>query len=96
MAEAATEVELERSWTEESPYKEEMELLRKNEGMRLDGIMIRQARKAGEAVDWAELLNSEKRLDGTLMRQTNEDGPRFLQSKRAQCVDVPRGEAGGR
>ena len=55
-AEAATAVQLERSWTEESPYNEEMELLRKNEGMRLDGIMIRQARKAGEAVDWAELL----------------------------------------
>ena len=57
LAEAATAVQLERSWTEESPYNEEMELLRESEGMRLD---IRQARKAGEAVDWAELLNSEK------------------------------------
>ena len=44
----------------ESPLKEELELLRKRNGMRLEGTMIRQAMEAGKAGDWSELLKSDK------------------------------------
>ena len=36
IAEAATAVQLEKSWLGESPYKEELELLRDSDGLRLD------------------------------------------------------------
>ena len=34
--EAATAEQLERSWPQESPFKEELELLREGDGKRLD------------------------------------------------------------
>ena len=58
-----------RSWPGESPYQEELELLRENEGMRLDGTMIRQAMKAGRAGDWSELFKSDKLNTWTRVKQ---------------------------
>ena len=49
MAEAVTAVQLGKSWPDESLYKEELDLLRESDGMRLDSTMIRRARIAGEA-----------------------------------------------
>ena len=40
-------------------YREELELLRESDCVRLEGTMIRQAMKAGKAGDWSELLKSE-------------------------------------
>ena len=60
MAEATTAVQLEKSWPEESAYKEELELLRVSSGMRLEGTMIPEAMKAGTAGDWSVWLKTDK------------------------------------
>ena len=59
MAVAATAGQLGRSWPEESPFKEELELLRESDGMRQDGTMIRQALKAGKASDWSSSMRGQ-------------------------------------
>ena len=71
MAEASTAMQLVRSWPEEPPYKEELELLPESDGVRLDGTVIPQAMKAGRAGDGSELFNSED-LNAWTRVQTQE------------------------
>ena len=47
-------VEESGSWKNESPYKEELELLRISSDLRLDGTLMRQAFKASKAGDWVD------------------------------------------
>ena len=51
---------LETGTRDESPRKEELELLRVSCDLRLDGTLVRQALKAGKAVDWSELVKSHR------------------------------------
>ena len=62
LEEATRAVQLGTRWQDESPYKEELQLLRVSIDMRLDGTLIRQALKAGKAGDWWE---PEQRLEYT-------------------------------
>ena len=55
LEEAATRLELGKSWTEESLYKEEFALPRESGSLHLAGTMVRRAMKAGNEEDWSEL-----------------------------------------
>ena len=68
MEEATKAVQLEKSWPAESPYKEELELLRVRSGLRLHGTLIRQAMKAGKVGRWSELWESGKRNASTRVK----------------------------
>ena len=51
------QLETTSSWQTESPRKEELELLRVINDLRLDGKLMRQAISAG---DWADLMKSDR------------------------------------
>ena len=55
LEEATKTVQLEASgrWQNESPHKNELDLLRVSSDLRLDGTLMRQAFKAGNAGNWA-------------------------------------------
>ena len=50
------QLETSGSWQNESPYKEELELLRVSNDVFVDGSLMRQATKAGKADDWADMV----------------------------------------
>ena len=54
------QLETSSSWQNESPYKEELELLRVSGDMFVDGSLMRQATKAGKADDWAHLVENDR------------------------------------
>ena len=58
--EATRAFQLGTSWQDESPFKEELELLRGSGDMRVDGTLIRQAIEAGTAGEWSELLQIDQ------------------------------------
>ena len=60
LVEATRAVQLETGTQDESPRKEELELLRESCDLRLDGTLVRQAFKAGKAIDWSELVKSNR------------------------------------
>ena len=56
LKDAAEATSLGKEWPEVSPYKEEPALWRESTCMRLPGMMLRKAIKAGGADDWSELV----------------------------------------
>ena len=54
------QLETSSSWQNESPYKEELELLRVSNDMFVDGSLMRQATKAVKADDWADLVENDR------------------------------------
>ena len=69
LMEVATKaLQLEKSWPAESPYKEELELLRVRSGLCLHGTLIREAMQAGKAEGWSKLWESCKRNASTRVK----------------------------
>ena len=58
MESAATALKLGKRWTEESPYKEELALLRESGSLHLSGIVVRRAMKAATEDGCSELLRN--------------------------------------
>ena len=56
----ATALQLGKSWSDESPYTEELALLREGDGVHLAGTLVRLAMTAGEEDDWSEFTSSTK------------------------------------
>ena len=49
-----------KRWSDESPYTEELALLREGDGVHLAGTLVRLAMTAGEEDDWSEFTSSTK------------------------------------
>ena len=60
LEQAATALKLGKSWTEESPYKEELALLRESDSLHLAGTKVRRSVKVGKEDDWSELWKSSE------------------------------------
>ena len=56
----AVQLETYNIWQHESPYKGELEPLREGNDLRLEGSLMRQAFKAGNAGDGAESWQNDK------------------------------------
>ena len=52
-------------WQKETPYKEELELVRRSSGLSFSGLLMRRAYYAGRSGDW-ESYQEEFRKDGKL------------------------------
>ena len=92
LEEAATALQLRTSsWQDESPYTEELELLRVSGDMRLDGM--RQAIKTGKAGDWSELAESDRLTEECYSEVMQEDEERkgIVQQILQQSTDFPSG-----
>ena len=60
LEDAAMVLILDNSWTEESPYKEELALLWESDSLHLPGLMVRRAIRAGRADLLSELFKSDE------------------------------------
>ena len=57
---SATALKFGKRWTEQSPYKEGVDLHRGSGSLHLAGTMIRRAMKAGTKDDWSELTRNDE------------------------------------
>ena len=60
LSEAATALQLGKSWPEESPFREEFALLRASDGLHLAGTMVRREMKAGDGKRLVEASEEQR------------------------------------
>ena len=83
----AVQPETDSSWQHGSPFKEELQLLRMGNDLRLEGSFTRQAKKAGKACEWAEFLNKD-RLNASITRMLQGGGARRRGSEGPFATDL--------